>query len=103
MAKADITLMGKAYSVACAPGQEARLQVLARQLDHRLGPIAAAVGDIGQDRLLLIAALAILDELDAARKGQAAATGPDVDRAAMALQDAAQRIEALAARIETET
>ncbi len=103
MAKADITLQGRTYSVACAPGQETRLAALSRQLDARVRRISEAVGDIGQDRILLIAALALLDELDAARRGQAAATGPDVDRAAYALEDAATRIEALAARIETDT
>lgn len=100
MAKAEITLQGKTYSVACAPGQEGRLIALSKQLDARIGDIAKAVGRIGEDRLLLIAALALLDELDAARRGQAAATGPDVDRAGRALSDAAERIEALAARIE---
>ena len=103
MAKADITIRGRAYSVACAPGQEARLAALSRQLDNRVTQIAGAVGDIGEDRILLIAALALLDELDAARRGQAAATGPEIDRAARALDDAARRIEALAIRIETDS
>lgn len=103
MAKADISLLGKPYSVACAPGQEARLEGLSRDLDQRATRIREAVGDIGQDRVLLIAALALLDELDAARQGQLTATGPEVDRAAAALSDAAVRIEALAARIEADT
>lgn len=101
MAKAEISIRGRSYSVACAPGQEARLIALSRQLDVRIADIAKAVGDIGHDRLLLIASLALLDELDAARHGQATATGPDVDRAAFALNDAAGRLEALAARIES--
>lgn len=103
MAKAEITIRGRAYSVACAPGQEERLIALSKQLGGRIDQIAGAVGDIGDDRLLLIAALALLDELDAARRGQVAATGPDVDRAAQALDDAATRIEAVAVRIETDS
>ena len=55
MAKADITLRGRNYSIACAPGQEARIVALASQLDARLQHIAGAVGDIGEERLLLIA------------------------------------------------
>ena len=101
MAKADITIRGRAYSVACAPGQEGRLTALSKQLDARVEQIAGAVGDIGDDRLLLIAALALLDELDASRRGQASGTGPELDRAARAIDDAATRIEALAVRIET--
>jgi cell division protein ZapA len=68
MAKADITLRGRNYSIACAPGQEARIVALSQQLDARVKHIASAVGDIGEDRLLLITALALLDELDSARQ-----------------------------------
>lgn len=100
MAKADIKIRGRAYSVACAPGQEDRLVALSRQLDGRVQDIANAVGNIGDERLLLIAALALLDELDASHRAQAAAAGPDIARAAQALTDTAARVEALAARIE---
>ena len=31
MAKADIQLRGRAYSIACAPGQEGRIETLSRQ------------------------------------------------------------------------
>ncbi len=101
MAKADIKIRGRSYSVACAPGQEARLKTLAGQLDDRVEQIANAVGNIGDDRLLLIASLALLDELDAAKRGQLSAQEPDMSLAADALNDAAIRIEALAAKIET--
>ena len=100
MAKADITLRGRNYSIACAPGQEARIVALASQLDARLQHIAGAVGDIGEERLLLIAALALLDELDAARRANA--PSPEMEaKVAEALGAASERIEALAARIES--
>ena len=63
MAKADIKIRDRNYSVACAPGQEDRLVALSRQLDARVKDISRAVGNIGDDRLLLIASLALLDEL----------------------------------------
>lgn len=103
MAKADITLRGRAFSVACAPGQEARLIALAKQLDSRVTQISKAAGEIGDERLLLLASLSLLDELDAARRGQAAMTGPEIDKAAGALSEAATRITALAKRIEGDT
>ncbi|MEM8615608.1 MAG: cell division protein ZapA [Pseudomonadota bacterium] len=99
MAKVDISIRDRLYSISCAPGQEARLLALSKQLDLRVRDVHGAVGDIGDDRLLMLTALALLDELDAARRGQASATGPEVDRAAEALNDAAARIDALAARI----
>jgi cell division protein ZapA len=99
MAKADITLRGRTYSVACAPGQEIRIQKLSEQLNARVDQIAGAVGDIGEERLLLIAALALLDELDAARKAVPGVAETE-KKVADVLSKAAARIEALAARIE---
>lgn len=98
MSKADIGVHGKLYSVACAPGQETRLTQLGQRLDKRVDQIAGAVGDVGEARLLLIAALALMDELDAAKNG----AGMDAleARAATALSDAATRIDAIAARLE---
>ncbi|MBR9808643.1 MAG: cell division protein ZapA [Alphaproteobacteria bacterium] len=100
MAKADIKLRGRSYSIACAPGQEVRIEALSKQLDARVKQIASAVGDIGDERLLLITALALLDELDVAKR-----TGPGTAhseaRAAEALVKAATRINELAARMES--
>ena len=100
MAKADITLRGRNYSIACAPGQENRIVALSHQLDARVKHIASAVGDIGEDRLLLITALALLDELDAARR--ASGTSPATEqKAAETMATMAEKIEALAARLES--
>ena len=60
MAKADIQLRGRSYSIACAPGQESRIEALSKQLDTRVKQIEGAVGDIGEERLLLITALGSL-------------------------------------------
>ncbi|WP_213269649.1 cell division protein ZapA [Hyphomonas sp.] len=98
MAKADIRIRGRSYSIACTPGQEMRVQRLAEQLDARLASISSAVGDIGDDRLLLIAALALMDELDAAR--QAAPDTAADERAAALVTAMATKVEALAARLE---
>lgn len=98
VAKADIVIQGRRFSIACTPGQENRVAKLGEQLDARLSAIASAVGDIGEERLLLVAALALLDELDAAR--QSAGTSASEHRAADLILSMALRIETLAARIE---
>lgn len=101
MAKADISIRGRSFSIACAPGQEMRVQRLAEQLDARVRQISDAVGDIGEERLLLITALALLDELDSARRG--VSVRPETDaRAIEILITMAGRVEALAARLENE-
>lgn len=99
MAKADITLRGRRYSIACAPGQEDRVTALSKLLENRVENIAHAVGDIGEERLLLLASLALLDELDDVRKMDPVSVRTE-ERCAKALADAARRIEKLAARID---
>lgn len=98
MAKADIRIRGRSYSIACTPGQEMRVQRLGELLDVRLSSISSAVGDIGDDRLLLIAALSLLDELDAARQNGTDAAG---QRAAELITAIAVKVETLAARLES--
>ncbi|WP_018148893.1 cell division protein ZapA [Henriciella marina] len=101
MAKADITIRGKHYSVACAPGQEDRLVELSTDLDARIRQIAEAVGDLGEEKLLLVAALALLDELDDAKRARPVpAAGGTQERTVDAIGDAAARIRALTERIE---
>lgn len=98
MAKADIRIRGRSYSIACTPGQEMRVQRLGELLDIRLSSISSAVGDIGDDRLLLIAALSLLDELDAARQN---GTDSASQRAAELITAIAVKVETLAARLES--
>ena len=102
MAKAEISLRGRLYSVACAPGQEHRLGYLSRELDARVRRIEQAVGDVGEERLLLVAALSLLDELEAAG-GPSDGAPESEQKAADALVRAAERIEAATRRVETRT
>lgn len=108
MSKAEISIRGKTISIACAEGQEARIESLGRRFDDRLKALEAAIGDVGDVRLLVAAGLSLLDELDDARSGQVPTTDViDLDNritliertAAAALSDAAQRINRIATRV----
>lgn len=99
MPKAEIVVEGKRYSIACTSGQEERLEKLGNRLDKRVHSIKEAIGDIGEARLLLVAALALIDELDAANAAAETPTSVET-KASTALLDAAARIDAIAARIE---
>jgi len=98
MARAEVTVRGKTYSIACADGQTQRLAALSVRLDKRVEVISQAVGDVGEARLLLIASLALLDELELS-KGTVRSDDSE-KRAASVLLDAAARIEAIAQRAE---
>ena len=57
MSKVTVTLNGREFTIGCEDGQEAYLRELAGQLDERVGGIVEQVGQIGDVRLLLMAAL----------------------------------------------
>lgn len=105
MAKAELTIAGKRYALACAPGQEDRLQELGAKFDKRVSELSGALGEIGPEALFLAAGLSIMDELDVA---DAKAGGKALDeriqglehRAATVLVEAAARIDAITNRID---
>ena len=108
MSQVSITINSRSYAIACEPGQEAHVQSLAAELDRRVGAVARDVGQVGEARLILFAALMVLDELaEARRKAGDPAAAERLARltrleedAARAIDVLAQRVEAVAARLE---
>jgi cell division protein ZapA len=109
MGTVSVEVNGRAYVVGCEDGQEGHVEALARQFDAQVREVGAQVGQVGELRLFLMAALLTADELADVKARLADAedalgrTGDDGDagesRAADAIDAAAQRIEALVARI----
>lgn len=63
MATVTVEVNGRPYSVGCADGQEDRVRQLARQFDDHVRQIGRDVGQVGDLRLFLMAALLVSDEL----------------------------------------
>ncbi len=63
MAQVDVGINGQSYRIACDDGQEEHVSHLAEYLDHRVGELVESVGQVGEARLLLLAALLVIDEL----------------------------------------
>ena len=63
MAQVNITVNNQKFLIACEDGQEDRLLDLSKIVDDKVGELAAQVGQVGQTRLLVMAALVIADEL----------------------------------------
>ncbi len=68
MAQVTVTIAGHVYRVACGEGEEAHLQGLARQIDERLESLKRNFGEIGDQRLTIMAAITIADELSEANR-----------------------------------
>lgn len=102
MSQVSITVNGKAYVLACGEGEEQHLARLARAVDQRISEIVGSVGQVGEARLLLVAALMATDELWDATRQIEALRAQQLPAAAQAPDPAlGGEIEALAETIET--
>jgi cell division protein ZapA len=105
MPQVSITINGRAYPVACDEGEEDRIRELARMIDSKVAGFSRQVGQAGEARLLVLAALVLADELaeanEAARRLGTQSEGADSAAVAGNVSRLAQRIEAVAARLET--
>ena len=58
----NVMVNNKAYTIACDDGEEAHLRQLAAIVDAKTRELLSSVGNVGDTRLLLMAALLIADE-----------------------------------------
>jgi cell division protein ZapA len=68
MAQVNVTINTRQYRMACEDGQEQHLLALADDLDQRIAQLRKSFGEIGDNRLTVMAALTIADELAEAGK-----------------------------------
>lgn len=65
----NIMVNNRAYAVACDEGEEDHLRELATQVDGKVRELMGSVGQVGDARLILMAALLIADDcVDATTK-----------------------------------
>jgi len=63
MAHVSVTINGRQYRMACEDGQENHLAQLAKNLDDRIVELRGKFGQIGDARLIVMAALTVADDL----------------------------------------
>lgn len=104
MPKVSLTIHGRNYDLACDEGQEDQLRELASYIDRRMKELQSTVGDIGEMRLMVMTSLLIADELSDCLKREGLQLGEelpgDESGLAQSLEWTADRIEAIAARLE---
>ncbi|MCB1463443.1 MAG: cell division protein ZapA [Nitratireductor sp.] len=66
MAQVTVTINGKTYRMACEEGQEQNLRDLAERFDSYVGQLKDAFGEIGDQRLTVMAGVMVTDELQEA-------------------------------------
>ena len=112
----NVMVNGRAYTIACDEGEEEHLKELAGHVDSKVRELLGSVGQVGDQRLMLMAALLLADEhhavtaqLEALKSEVAGLTGArdELDKrlnksesfSADTLEAAAKRIENIAARL----
>ena len=110
MGQISVTLNGRTYRLECGEGEEAHLIELAEYLGTHVEDMKRKFGQVGDDRLILMASLVVLDELWELRRqmaqmkiamAEARRDKSVADESARALQsDLAGRVSSVAQRLE---
>ncbi len=109
MASVSVLINGKNYRMACEEGQEAHLVALGERLDAYVSQLKGSFGEIGDQRLTVMAGVMVTDELvEMERKNKAlqdeldalkVAAKTSVAELGSAEQEAAQKIASIADRL----
>jgi cell division protein ZapA len=104
MAQVSAHIAGRNYPLACRDGDEPHLLALAAGLDAKAQALTSQLGTMAEQRLLLMVALMIADELHEARNGNIPVPAPAIaapDPALVGwLEAMTARVEALATTLE---
>ena len=110
MGQVSVTLNGRTYRLECGEGEEAHLIELAEYLGTHVDVVKRKFGQVGDDRLILMASLQVMDELWELRRqmqeikmtmAEARRDRSVADESAKSRQsDLAARVSAVADRLE---
>lgn len=110
MGQVSVTLNGRTYRLECGEGEETHLIALAEYLSSHVDTMKRKFGQVGDDRLILMASLLVTDELWELRRqmqelkaslAEARRDRSISDESAKSAQsDLAQKVGAVADRLE---
>jgi cell division protein ZapA len=112
----NVMVNSRAYTIACDEGEEEHLKELSEHVDKKVRELLETVGQVGDSRLLLMAALLVTDDyfdamhrLEAREKDMGDLSGAHEEAstqlassrkvAADTLEKASKRVEDIAARL----
>lgn len=93
MPEVNVEINGRKYRMACEEGQQQHLIDLAERFNAQVEGLKGAVGEIGDNRLTVMAGIAVLDELAEAER-RVAALEAEVAELTAAGQEIAAELEA---------
>ncbi len=93
MAQVTLSINGRTYRVGCGDGEESRLRQLAAEVATRVDRLVMEFGQVGEARLLLMAALLATDEVLDLRAERDAMVTENVERLRSMAEAAARNAE----------
>lgn len=101
MAQVTVQINGRNYQVACGDGEQERISGLAAFVDGKVQELVGSLGNIGDQRLLVMASLLLADELWEQREGGAPPKPSNSEtKSAAAIEALADRLDQIASRLE---
>jgi len=104
LAQVDLLVNGQSYRIACEDGQEDRLVDLAAMVDEKVSELVNQIGQVGSNRLLVMAALIIADELVDLKNETGSSQEPDAsaqqENTVLVLREITKRIENIADQVD---
>ncbi|WP_375599601.1 cell division protein ZapA [Devosia sp. Naph2] len=94
MPEVNVEINGRRYRMACEEGQQTHLIGLADRFNTQVEGLKGAVGEIGDNRLTVMAGIAVLDELSEAER-KIEALEAQVAELTQAGQDIAAELESV--------
>ena len=89
MPEVDIIINNREHKIACSTGEENRVKELANLLNEEVSNIASTIGQIGDVKLMVLAAITILDK------------NQDIlDDAVKDIEDSNKKLEKILSKIE---
>ena len=68
MASVNVTINGRQFRIGCEEGQEQHIEKLATDFDALISDLRGRIGEVGDARLTVMAALTVADDLSEATK-----------------------------------
>jgi cell division protein ZapA len=99
MPQITLTINNTPYQFACQEGEQDRLMELARTIDARVAQLASALGQVGEAKLILMASIILLDEIN--ESGGAGLSQGDLLAHLGDMDSLASEMEHIAAKVES--
>ena len=64
VADVDIIINSRTYRISCKDGEEDRIKSLSSQINNEVKSLVSKIGQLGEARMILLAALVLLDKSD---------------------------------------